>query len=555
MPLTVNDVLQLDIMEGAIVRTSKKLALQNPVEWISVIEVPVENFVRRNEWVLSTAVGCGHDPTLFRDFVQALIDSGAACLALATGRHIQTIPEDVIQLANRRSMPLIEIPWQTRFADILQIVLRELDRRQSQISFFSQETQQEFLQMILHGSNLTKLASVIQRKLGYPVLFVDRQGDVKGSSPAAQRLLRFWREQMRELHRAAIQTYRVPSSFHNYSQGEWRRVEIPENTAIEIPIWSARKQQGSLFLLLPKVAEGEEPLNPEEQIYLDHAATASAFCFLQENVAAETEMRLKSDFVWSLAKGEITGEEAIDARGKALGYDTRCPYVCILGEAEEKIGSEDFTATPTLAEMMDEVVYAGKALHSQIMTSRQPDQLVIYLEVPMDRVVDTVQSFLDLLEGRLHERFPEFVVSWGIGEKRAGVHTFRDSYLDARTALDIGRRHKGSGYRNFHFDTGLYRALEHLSEHPDMREITWSAMSRLLDYSRLRGIDLIETFTSYLRNHCNVSQTARELNLHRQSLLYRLRKIESLTGRSLMNPDDLFLLQLSIKLWSGKNRR
>ena len=40
----------------------------------------------------------------------------------------------------------------------------------------------------------------------------------------------------------------------------------------------------------------------------------------------------------------------------------------------------------------------------------------------------------------------------------------------------------------------------------------------------------------------------RELNLHRQSLLYRLKKIEALTNRSLSNTDDLFLLNLSIRL-------
>ncbi|TMZ33174.1 hypothetical protein EMG21_34470, partial [Klebsiella pneumoniae] len=34
------------------------------------------------------------------------------------------------------------------------------------------------------------------------------------------------------------------------------------------------------------------------------------------------------------------------------------------------------------------------------------------------------------------------------------------------------------------------------------------------------------------------------------SLLYRLRKIESLTNRSLVNADDLFLLNLSVKLWT-----
>ncbi|PTM59031.1 PucR family transcriptional regulator [Desmospora activa] len=551
MRLTVKEVLQRNIMHGAIIKTSRSSLLDNPVESISVMEMPVENFVRRNEWVLSTGVGCGHNSLLFCDFVQALIDSGAACLAVATGRHIREIPAEAIQLADKNDMPLIEIPWHIRFADIMKMVLRELDQRRDHLASFSWDTQKALLQMILQGSNLTKLAGVMQRKLGNPVLFVDRKGEVMGSSPAAQRLLQFWRDQMRDVHNSIVHPYPIQSAFHNYSQGEWKRVDLPENTCIEVPIRSAQKQQGSLFLLLPKIPAEEEPLQREEQIYLDHAATAAAFCYLQENAAIETESRLKSDFIWSLAKGEITSEEMIKSRGSALGYETSCPYVCILGEAEHKIGKREPANSP-LWEIIDEVAYAGRAVHRHIMTSHQPDRLVIYLEVPMDRIVDTVQSFLDILEGRLHERFPDFSVSWGVGENRAGVHTFHQSYQAALSALNIGRRHKSSGTRYFHFDTGLYRALEQLAEHPDIKEITWSAMSRLFDYSQLRGIDLIETFNSYLRNQCNVSQTARELNLHRQSLLYRLRKIESLTGRSLMNPDDLFLLQLSIKLWAGK---
>lgn len=552
MRLSVKEVLQLNIMHGAIIRTSRERSLDNPVESISVMEMPVENFVRRNEWVLSTAVGCGHNPDLFCDMVQALIDSSAACLTVATGRHIGEIPAEAIRMADECNMPLIEIPWEIRFADIMKIVLRKLDHQQDHLASFSRESQRALLQLILQGSNLTKLAGVMQRKLGNPVLFVDRKGEVMGSSPAAQRLLQFWRDQIRDVHSSIIHPYPIESAFHNYSQGEWKRVELPENTCIEIPIWSAQQQQGSLFLLLPKIPADEEPLKREEQIYLDHAATAAAFCFLQENAAIETESRLKSDFIWSLAKGEITAEETIKSQGEALGYDPSCPYVCILGEAEEKIGKREVANPSPLREIMDEVAYAGRAVNRHIMTSRQPDRLVIYLEVPMDRVVDTVQSFLDILEGRLHERFPDYSISWGIGENRAGVYTFHASYQAALSALNIGRRHKGSGTRSFHFDTGLYRALEQLAEHPDIKEITWSAMSRLFDYSQLRGIDLIETFNSYLRNQCNVSQTARELNLHRQSLLYRLRKIESLTGRSLMNPDDLFLLQLSIKLWAGK---
>ncbi|MDQ7860980.1 helix-turn-helix domain-containing protein [Peribacillus frigoritolerans] len=45
------------------------------------------------------------------------------------------------------------------------------------------------------------------------------------------------------------------------------------------------------------------------------------------------------------------------------------------------------------------------------------------------------------------------------------------------------------------------------------------------------GGDLIHTLTFYIRNQGNVSQTARTLHIHRHTLLYRLKKIETLTGR------------------------
>ncbi|MFC4076827.1 PucR family transcriptional regulator [Salinithrix halophila] len=550
MLMTVRDVLQLEVMKGARNFTSDTF-LDTRIEWVSIIEVPVENFVRPKEFVLSTAVGCGQDPALFREFLQALIDSGAAALAVAAGRHLKEFPPEAIQLAEKWGMPLIELPWETRFADIMQELFRILDHRGDQMAAYSKETQEELLQLILQGADLSRLATVIYRKLHYPALFVDHKGDLKGGSPSSQPLIQLWQNPCTPL---PAHSDPLPGSFHG--QGEWRLHRTRGRSFLEFPIRSARKRQGSLLLLLPPEADLAAPLRREEHIFLEHATTAAALCFLQETVVVETEMRFKSDFVWSLAKGEISSPESATARAETLGYNLTVPYTCILG-MPEPLGSEPYASRfdeQGFPGLMDDVHYAARVIRRNLLATRQLDQLILFLEAAPNQVIDHVQSYLDVLEGRLHERFPDRAVSWGIGENHTGIFTFRDSYLAAHSALTIGRRQKGPGQRNFYMDTGLYRALEQLAEHPEMREITWSAMSRLLDYSRQRGIDLIETFNAYLRNQMNVSQTARELNLHRQSLLYRLRKIESLTGRSLFNPDDLFLLQLSIKLWQSKGK-
>src|SRR5699024_295531 len=98
-------------------------------------------------------------------------------------------------------------------------------------------------------------------------------------------------------------------------------------------------------------------------------------------------------------------------------------------------------------------------------------------------------------------------------------------------------------------DTQLNRLLLHLANHQEVKDITLATIAPLIDYQEEREIELIDTFIAYQNQNGNVSQAARVLNLHRQSLLYRLKKIESLTSLSLDNPDDVFLLNISIKVW------
>lgn len=61
-----------------------------------------------------------------------------------------------------------------------------------------------------------------------------------------------------------------------------------------------------------------------------------------------------------------------------------------------------------------------------------------------------------------------------------------------------------------------------------------------------KNTDYIDTLRTYINCNYNISETARLCSLHRQSLLYRLEKIEELCGMSLKNHEDLFLLELCL---------
>jgi hypothetical protein len=49
----------------------------------------------------------------------------------------------------------------------------------------------------------------------------------------------------------------------------------------------------------------------------------------------------------------------------------------------------------------------------------------------------------------------------------------------------------------------------------------------------------------YLRS-LNKIRASQELFIHRQTLVYRLHKIEEITGRALENPDDRLILELGL---------
>ena len=90
-----------------------------------------------------------------------------------------------------------------------------------------------------------------------------------------------------------------------------------------------------------------------------------------------------------------------------------------------------------------------------------------------------------------------------------------------------------------------------LSSHDEVLQIAKETLGALQEHHALSGMDFIETLKEYCKCNYKISQTARNLHIHRQSLLYRLQKIEDLTGLSLDNHRDIFLLELCILILFG----
>ncbi|CAK6478209.1 PucR family transcriptional regulator [Peribacillus castrilensis] len=558
MRLTIKDVLNYEIMKKARIITGKDFENERYIQWISVIEMPVENFVRKNEVVLTTAIGCNNDVETLKTFVQDVIDSEASALLIATGRHIFDIPKEVIDLAEKHNFMIIELPWELRFSRIIEKVMKEINDIHYKEREKSEKVQQELLKLILKETDLNHITKFIQRLIGCSIIITDRSGSIQEISSHTQSFIKEWKSYVLQgILPLRKETY---IETHDPMFQKFQMIEIKDQTILQLPVLQVLGDaQGYIFVLLPRKTSVDSYLTQYRVNVLEHSATTIALWLSRKNAVEDTKMRLRSDFVQELAKGEFVSSDQASSRAKLLGYNIKLPYVSIVGYPENlevlfrKRKQDDDSFEHWLENMIryieEEIYYAAQSLKREVMMTYQGEQLLIFLEIPSKTENENATNFLDLVERRLGNLLPEVIISWGIGNYSEDFNGFAESYQHANVALNIGRRKKGTGNRMMYEKTRVDRVLLNLAQNNEMKEVIMSTIEPLVQYDNQRNMDLIETFSVYNQFQGNVSQTARSLNLHRQSLLYRLRKIESLTGLSLIDPEDLFLLDLSIKTW------
>ncbi|MGO4889255.1 PucR family transcriptional regulator [Anaerobacillus sp. MEB173] len=552
--LTVQDVINLDILKGGKVITAKHKVFHQPVEWVSIMDIPVENYIRKNEFVLNTGAVSGKNLDVFYQFVESVYESGASALAIAKGRYIMEIPESVITFAEEREFPIIEIPWEIRFAEIIHSVMNEIKKSQNKELQIVENIQQQLLNMILNNPNPSKVADFIGEKIGKPLIIVDKAGGIKGKSNNGRDLVEVW-NRYRSTNSFGPRAISISNGQHPL-HARIETIEFMDQVILQVPIQSSNRIQGYLNVEIKD--EIDLFLNNQNVRLLEQASSVLAMWFLRENAIEETKMRLRGDFVWSLAKGEFASWDQKIAQAKSLGYNLDLPYICLIGNSENfeelyQRNNKDISYEQWKDGMFhyihDEIFLAANFVKHKVMTTNHGDDIILFLELSADAAKEKAHNFLELLQRRLSNLLPGVIISWGIGSWHDGEKKFVNSYNDAKIALEIGRKKEGAGSRVYYEDTRTERALLRLAKDDEMSDIVNKTIKTLIEYDKQKNSNLIETIIAYNENQGKISQTARSLHLHRHTLLYRLRKIEGITNLSIIDPEDRFLLELCIKLW------
>jgi len=131
----------------------------------------------------------------------------------------------------------------------------------------------------------------------------------------------------------------------------------------------------------------------------------------------------------------------------------------------------------------------------------------------------------------------------GLGRPAAGVAGIRRSYREARRALDVADRLGLVGV--VPYDEVLPEVL--LAQDPAALAVLVDETLAGLRGGRRGAAPLLETLDAWFACNRNVAATARRLGIHERTAVYRLQRVEALTGLDLDDADDAFRLQLALR--------
>jgi purine catabolism regulator len=183
----------------------------------------------------------------------------------------------------------------------------------------------------------------------------------------------------------------------------------------------------------------------------------------------------------------------------------------------------------------------------QVIVSPMGAEVICFCQVPPgahrpELALELGQAVLDQ-EAREH---PDGPGRCGIGTVALALEDWRSSLRQAGQALEMARR-LGSRNPLYYSDLSVYRLLFQLEHSPELIAFQEETLGPLLAYEG--GGELIHTLETYFEHNGNLSQTAEALFIHRNTLIYRMERIATITDLDLDKPENRLAIQLALRIY------
>ena len=158
--------------------------------------------------------------------------------------------------------------------------------------------------------------------------------------------------------------------------------------------------------------------------------------------------------------------------------------------------------------------------------------------------IEDLYQFAEAVQETLMEEAVQTVIV-GIGDEKHTLAQLGESYTEARRAMEVGHifnpSHSIHVFRRLMLERFLMNVTREESTH--YHNLLFNRKT-----AKLFNEEMLQTIEMFFRKDLNLSDTARQLFIHRNTLVYRLDKVQRQTGLDLRHFDDAVTFKILYEL-------
>lgn len=216
------------------------------------------------------------------------------------------------------------------------------------------------------------------------------------------------------------------------------------------------------------------------------------------------------------------------------GYKKEWTYlVAVVEVLEAKEADMQQVVSPKMFHYAQEYFYAWQK--ASLVFENGGDLVIVGVNVTGEQMQEKVSDFCNsvkkygICDGRLYG---------GVGRSAKRLREVGRSFTEAQQAKRLQRKRERKNQVLSYGDLGLYQLLFSL-EGTDVLEDYYNGTIGILEkYDRANGTDYCLFLGNYFAWGCSVQNMAEKLHMHRNSVTYKLHKIEEIIGLSVTAPAD-----------------
>ena len=550
--MKVEDFLQLPKFQDFKLLAGNS-GVTNQITGVNILDNPnALDWLSPGELIVTSGYFFKDSPKALKSFIEGFKRLNIAALCIKPQIYLNPLPKELVTLCNKLGIPLIEIPYGVAFSKILNTVMNLLAETSHETNQMALETTSKFLEYGLKADGLDYLKEKLEELLDHPIIITNAEWTLvtkNFDSLFEDFLLSTSNHLSFNLNCLSVVPRKVDELKHPVT------VTFKNKTnGMILPIFFNEVTYGYIIVL-----QKNKPLAQKDYVVLEQATITFALEMVHQAEKLHINNKKLRDFYRKLLFSFSSIEEL---RSFDIDFNFDIAYSIFIIDLNQITYSKDNILQQKHEEdlIFQNILSLSsnykKIANTELHLFKQGKQFIGFLGqknlVPKSNNSEQERIFKDYyhyLEVSLKNKFKLTMFVGSIKE----VNQLNESYAEAKQLLDFKNTQEGSlVFSNHYYVDNFLRKFIPTNE---AANFTTYFLDPLIQYDQKNDSNLMLTLMAYLDNHQNLATTSRQLFIHRNTLLYRVEKIESLLGYSLNEGNAQFNLSLAIKLQTSFEQR